>query len=529
MTGTTREATIRRGPADSLGWAGLTRAAAEPHGQPLPSGLALGVLWHISDLHLCDVESPARLVHLDRYGDDDSPVHADLGHIGTYRPQEILTVQVAVGMVQTINRRRRGPITGAGVDAVLITGDLIDNAQANELDWLTGILHGGTVIPKSGSPAHSSWVGSRSGHPWDERYWHPDGAPRGERLDRPTERFGFPQLPGLVEAAHAPVSSPGLDLPVLLVHGNHDSLLQGTVPGDPQLNSRATGDQLITALAPGQSPMDVAHAIREVGPASYIDRPDAPAVRVVPDPQRQLLSPGQFTARLGPLATAAHQQVRALGQENAWTADVGELRVISLDTVNPHGGWQGSISVAQLDWLGEELQRCADRPVVIATHHPSPTLVNDYSPAGQGRRVLGPELVATLLEAPNVIAWMAGHIHAHAALWHGRPTANGEDPDHGFWEFTTASLIDWPQQGRIVEFVRADGRIWIVSTVVDHDAPIQPTEGGYRDADPAQLASWSRVLAANDYRLREASFRRMLLDSHPTLRNTVWSLADPFT
>ena len=531
MIQTTREATIRRGTANSLGWTALEPAAGEGTSASAPMGRVLGALWHLSDMHVCDVESPARLVHLDRFGDADSPVAEDLGHIGTYRPQEILAVHVAIAMVRTVNRRTIGPVTGHPIDAVLVTGDLVDNAQMNELSWLAGILFGGPVVAKSGSPEHSTWVGSRQGHPWDVRYWHPDGAPRGEPIDLPTRSFGYPVIPGLVTAAHAPVHSPGLDLPVLAVHGNHDGLLQGTVPASDELRALATGDRLAIGLAPEQDPLEIADALREVGPARYIHSDTTPWHAVPADPARALLAVTEFAEQLTHRGgmSAPSGAPRGVDRTNTWVADCGELRVIGLDTVNPHGGWQGSIDVDQLTWLVAELDRSRDRPVVIATHHPSPTLTNDYAPANSPRRVLGPELCEVLLDAHNVIAWMAGHIHAHAALWHGRALPDGEDPDHGFWEFTTGSLIDWPQQGRIVEFIREDGRIWIVSTVVDHDAPIEPPGSLTRaDPPPEELAAWSRLLAANDYRIRGESFRRYLLDSHASLRNVVWSLADPF-
>ena len=136
--------------------------------------------------------------------------------------------------------------------------------------------------------------------------------------------------------------------------------------------------------------------------------------------------------------------------------------------------------------------------------------------------MLGDEVVDLLLGSGTVIAWIAGHVHFHAAGRHG-------DDERGFWEVTTSSLIDWPQQARILEFVRVTdaGRpqIAIVSTVVDHEAPAQWSADALDD--PAALASVSRALSANDYRLRESSLRGLNLDSTPEVRNVVWRCPDP--
>ncbi|MCX6431859.1 MAG: metallophosphoesterase [Actinobacteria bacterium] len=191
--------------------------------------------------------------------------------------------------------------------------------------------------------------------------------------------------------------------------------------------------------------------------------------------------------------------------------------------MNPHGGWQGSLGQEQFDWLVRTLDESSDRYVVIASHHPSPTLTNGYAPEGAEERVLGDRVVAALLSRANVIAWIAGHVHFHAAGRHG-------DDERGFWEITTSSLIDWPQQARILEFVRVnDGptpEIAIVSTVVDHGAPPQWNASALDD--PANLAAISRSLSANDYRLRESSLRGLNLESAPEVRNVVWRCPDPF-
>src|SRR5690606_5906433 len=50
------------------------------------------------------------------------------------------------------------------------------------------------------------------------------------------------------------------------------------------------------------------------------------------------------------------------------------------------------------------------------------------------------------LKYPMVIGWLNGHTHQNQILAH-------RAGDHGFWEITTASCIDFPQQQQTVEIV----------------------------------------------------------------------------
>ena len=513
--GDTTRATINRGEVGPGGWRELRSEAGEDRLHEVAAGEVLACLWHLSDLHVCDAESPARAEYLDRYSDPDSPYREELGDIGTYRPQEAFTVQVATTMVGTVNAWRHGPVTGASIDSVLLTGDLTDNAQRNELAWYQGIVEGGVISPRSGDDARSSWVGATNADYWDERYWHPDGAPEGVDPDRPTRLYGYPTIPGLVEAARRDVVSPGLSLPWISVHGNHDGLLQGTVAPDDDLRALATGTERIIGLPEGLDPMVTALTIDGTGPVNYIHDATSPRTVIAPDEGRDFVDPDEFTGTTRPADGA--------GAAKYFVTDVGRLRIVALDTVNPHGGWQGSLGQEQFDWLVRTLDESADRYVVIASHHPSPTLTNGYAPEGAERRVLGDRVVELLLARANVIAWIAGHVHFHAAGRHG-------DDERGFWEITTSSLIDWPQQARILEFARVSdaGRpeIAIISTVVDHDAPAEWTATELDD--PANLAAISRALSANDYRLRESSLRGLNLESAPDVRNVVWRCPDPF-
>ena len=53
---------------------------------------------HLSDIHICDAASPARLEFLDRIADPDNPLSQLVPYIGTYRAQEFLTTQVLEAM-----------------------------------------------------------------------------------------------------------------------------------------------------------------------------------------------------------------------------------------------------------------------------------------------------------------------------------------------------------------------------------------------------------------------------------------------
>lgn len=505
MDASTHRSTIGRGQPQHLGWRELVTAPGEAHAGELPSSQAevLACLWHLSDFHICDAESPARLTYLDRYADPDSPYRNQLGDVGTYRPQEILTVPVAIAMVETANTVSRGPITGAHVDAVLVTGDVTDNAQHNEWSWYRTVVDGGRIQPASGGE-RSSWVGVSDPVTWDEYYWHPDGPPAGVEPDRPMRLHGFPRVPGLVEAARVEMVSPGLHYPVITVHGNHDALLQGTVAADPELDALAVGDQRITGLPRGTDPLITAQAIGMVGPVDYLVTAESPREGVPADARRALLRPGDFARALG----HAH---------NYFRKDVGRITILALDTVNPRGGWQGSLDRTQFEWLAEQLAATAPGYVLITSHHPSPTMINDYRLAGDAPRVMGEEVVELLLQYPHVIGWVAGHVHFNAAISH-------DGPLHSFWEITTSSLIDWPQQGRILEVVRDQGRVGIVSTVMNHASPV---EWDAEHMTVTSMASLSRLLAANDYQRRDEGPMNELREGSPEIRNAVWWIEDP--
>ena len=99
----------------------------------------------------------------------------------------------------------------------------------------------------------------------------------------------------------------------------------------------------------------------------------------------------------------------------------------------------------------------------------------------------------------NVAGWVNGHTHANTI----RPIPSTRTQSHpGFWQITSASHIDWPQQSRIVEIAvdTANGDVVIGTAMLDHLGLADP-RGGDLD-DPRTLAGWSRELSANAWQGR---------------------------
>ena len=173
----------------------------------------IATLAHVTDAHVLDASSPARVPFLDRLG---APFES------TFRPQETLTAQVLAGATRAI--RALGP------DAVIQGGDLIDNDQRNELNWALAALRGGFVRP-------DRYYGVQLASDPDPFYYRPD-------LDAP-------QHPGLLARAARPFVSVGVGAPVHPVLGDHDILVAGEVEPTDETRALAVGNQALWELPTG--------------------------------------------------------------------------------------------------------------------------------------------------------------------------------------------------------------------------------------------------------------------------------------
>jgi metallophosphoesterase (TIGR03767 family) len=429
----------------------------------------------ISDVHIVDSQSPGRLDYLDRGDDDDNnDGHVDGG--GTFksawRPQEILGAHVADAMVRQINATRRGPVTGKPLAFTVQTGDNSDNSQLNEIRWNIDVLDGTEMAADSGDPTKFEGAMDNAPEFYDVRYWHPEGTPEGLEDDLPRSKYGFPTVPGLLDAARAPFQPEGLAMPWYTAFGNHDALRQGNWAWDDAAQALATGDK------------------KQISPGVYRT--------VTPDEDRRALSKKEWIeehfntpATPGPIGHGFKSGNRQKGT-GYYYFDKGLVRFIVLDTVNPNGNENGSIDPTQFNWLRSLLKKSSKKLVILASHHPLSSMKNAQTGIVDNvPRVLGDQIKFELITHDTVIAWVNGHTHTNQNWPQQVAGAPGK-----FWEINTASHIDWPQQARLIEVAdNKDGTISIFTTLLDHSGG--EFEGDL--ADPVQLAALGRNLAANDW------------------------------
>ena len=414
----TLEATL----ADPDGDGALARGPGEPladrkelggGGEP---GTVLATFAQLTDTHVRDEESPARVPFLDRLGGPFS---------STFRPQEALSTQVLAAGVRAVNR--------LDPDAVVVTGDILDSAAVVELDQALAVLDGGEVDPDTGAPGYD---GVQAADDPDPLFYRPD-------LDAPRH-------PGLLAAAARTFRSPGLHAPWYPALGNHDLLAQGETPPTERIDAFATGTRLIAGLDPELIPD------REVASARAVDQllaAGAPgrSLTVPADARRRLLRPAELIARLTDRSQAPAPLRAAAGRTMLdYAFDAGAVRALVLDTVDRRGGSRGVLTPAQLAWLRSELDAAGGRPLLVFSHNPL-----DNTAGGQ-------DALAALDATPGVVAAIAGNSHRNRISPHR--TASG-----GYWLLSTSSLADHPQQARALRVRRTDSGYALETWMLDHD------------------------------------------------------------
>lgn len=289
------------------------------------------------------------------------------------------------------------------------------------------------------------------------------------------------RAPGLPQSLRCEAGTPGcenlrLAVPYYVAFGNHDGYIRGTLVTEPGLQEASYGV--------GR------HYMREQH--EFIDEFFHTAS-----------APGPVGHGFGQVDAARRQD--ADGRNDGYYAfDAGKkrrFRMIVLNTIidgtderipaplrearNPFALDSGMIDAAQFAWLKAELAAAAARGqlVLAFSHHPDLSFA-EYGTFSRGAPLgtSAAALDAELASWPNVVAWIAGHTHRHRIRAfkvdggtgsNGAITApvacKGPGPCTGFWQIETASLIDFPQEARLLEFYERGDTGVIRSAVLQHD------------------------------------------------------------
>lgn len=488
---------------------------------------ALASFVQVTDLHVTDVQSPMRVEFM----------HPLAGP--AFRPQEPLGPLGTASLVRRINSLPGGPFTGRKFDMVVSTGDNTDNHETIELEWYLTILSGGILTANSGSKERWESVQTFG----DKLYYNPESS-----INDMYKKAGYPKVDRYFERIMKPFSSPGLQIPWYAVFGNHDDSVQGTLPSDwGLLEAMYTGDQKLMGFADERDKQAFLTATKGGQKVDLTNRAVSLTQHVTPDAKRRPFTPAQFIkAHLDNAPAGSPAPGHGFTQNDLdavrgyYTFQIAPgVTGISMDSTNRAGYTNGSLDDVQWKWLKQVLRagsstyyddfgvrrhhQVSDQMFILFSHHTSWTMNNLIPPMdGTGKRHGGNQLVNLLGHYPNVLAWVNGHTHNNNIVAH----RNFSDARRCWWEINTASHVDFPQMGRILEVTdNHDGTISLFATLIESDAPYQVD---YDTTTPEGLASLYREFAANDRHLGVIDHHGNRRMGKSTDQNTELLLAHPW-
>ena len=364
----------------------------------------------LTDMHIIDEESPARVEFLD-------PTSEPAPFGSAWRPWEALqphTVDLGIRQMNRFTGASTVP-DGAGARAkmafTITTGDSADNQQRNETQWVVTLLDGGNLDPNSGSADPATYdafcrtqatLGTLNSadaprytgvQDYDDYAEGPDPGFYDPDVPRGTTFGVWPKHPGLMDRAQAPFEAEGLAVPSYVTFGNHDGLVQGNEDATAPLEAVATG--CFKPFGPVGDPRNLGEALAGLTPGALQALASDPTKvgLVPPDRRRQFVSKEQYKAlhdtdrqpdAHGFGFVAPDQQTASRGSAGyySWSPSPG-FRFIALDTVSEGGvagpSADGNIDDPQFRWLEGELGKATERDELtfLYSHHAIASLTSD--------------------------------------------------------------------------------------------------------------------------------------------------------
>jgi metallophosphoesterase (TIGR03768 family) len=427
-----------------------------PSGYPGATNAArLLTFFCFSDIHITDKESPSQSLWPGYQTETGFTNHVSLppgnGNSSCYSPVILRTTQVLDAAVKTANDLNRL----MSFDFGMSLGDDCNSSQYNELRWFINVMDGQYITPSSGTNAGATTIDYQM-----------------------------------------PYQAAGLDaaIPWYAVLGNHDHFWCGSLVVNDYLRQSYTNNTVLLmgdldtqgensraeylGVVDGSTPYGTVIDAGSV--TNYIVDGVTNGPTVAPDANRYSLTRSNwmrefFTTTSKPVGHG-FSQANVTNDFACYTFEPKAnlpLKVIVLDDTmtdqNFDFNGQGGLDTNQLAWLVHELDKGqAQGKLMIVTAHIPIELIG-YG-TSTNSIISATNLLTILHTYPNLILWVAGHMHRNNIK--AQPSPYNDRPEYGFWEVENPSLRDFPQEFRTYEILRnTDNSISIRVTDIDPEAP----------------------------------------------------------